>query len=192
MAVWLAVDLAAKYSAWMVRDSDGKVLLEADSRELSATDTVEAIVSVAVEFNPSLILIEDVPYGIGSQAQTKPVTRLQGMLIYKLVTTSKVKGEVYFINPSSWQKFFPGVARGPAADRVESARIHAKRLGYTPPDLVQHHIDALPEGAKVLKKHTNVLAKVMTDYIDAFLMTEFIKMHDGEVTGQPGIQPPFV
>jgi len=189
--IYVTVDLASKQSAWNVRTSGGMHITEGDSLGLSAVETVRRIVGLVGIYNPKILLVEDLPYGISSQAMTKPVTRLQGMLMYG-VYESQWAREFYFINPASWQKFFPGVARGPADERIESARIHAKRLGYEPPDLVAEHLATLPEGKKPLKKHTAPLAKTMTDYIDARLMQEYISMHDGNIAGLSGVQPPNI
>lgn len=96
-----------------------------------------------------------------------------------------------FLNPSTWQKEFPGVARGDAKDRILAAASHAEQRGYLPPDLIADYIATLPEGAKVLKKNTNPLAKVQTDYIDAFLISEWVLSHETpeSIRGLTGVQP---
>lgn len=168
----LTVDLAAKFSAYNVMDSNYEVHREGDSRGKSAFQFVEELVSAVVDFEPDLILVEDVPYGISSQAMVKPVLRLQGILIHALGQIDALDHTI-FVNPSTWQKEYKGVARGPALDRIEAARFHADFMGYQPPNLVAEHIAALPEGKRVLKKDTNPLEKTMTDYIDAFLMARW-------------------
>lgn len=176
----VTVDLAAKYSAVMVRDSGGKVREQWDSNGLSAFKFAAKLGTTVKHWRPNLIVIEDVPYGISSQAQVKPVLRLQGILIAVLHDWI---GIVVFLNPSTWQGMFPGVGRAPtgmkgkAADdyRIEAARQHAERLGYTAPDLVAQYIDSLPEGARALKKHTDPLAKIRTDYVDAYLISEWAR-----------------
>lgn len=187
----LAVDLAAKFSAVNVQDDSGKVYLEFDSSGLSAFQLGRRILEAVEDYKVDLILIEDVPYGISSQAMVKPVLRLQGILITIL---HRYLDRVVFVNPSTWQKTYPGVARGKSEDRVEAARQAALALGYSPPDLVAQHIASLPEGAKVLKKHTNPLAKSMTDYIDAFLMVRwaFTFETQEEFLAQSGVQPVFI
>lgn len=193
------MDLASKFSAAVLRDSTGQVLWQGDSANLSAfrwADTIARIAHGIREKAEELhVLIEDVPYGISSQAMTKPVLRLQGMIIYALGDM-----EFYFINPSTWQKEYEGVARSPkgmskadgAKARIEAARVAAENLGYTPPNLVQAYVESLPEGTKVLKKHTNPLSKNMTDYVDAFLMNDWLMRHEHEYKTLTGVQPPVI
>jgi hypothetical protein len=196
----LTVDLASKFSAVNVRDSQRGVLCEFDSSGKSAFEFAVAIAKAAEEFQPDLILIEDVPYGISSQAMVKPVLRLQGVLLLAL---HRWVSKTLFVNPSTWQKEYPGVARAPKglskaqaeASRIEAARVAAAERGYAPPDLVAAYVASLPDGAKVLKKHTNPLVKQMTDYVDAFLMADWaINLGSFEaVASQPsGVQPVFI
>lgn len=169
----LVVDLAAKFSAGCVMGEDGKVLHEFDSRGKSAFEFTDEIVFNAWRFKVTSVVLEDVPYGISSQAMVKPVLRLQGIIIRALGDKGLLQ-HALFLNPSTWQNTYPGVARGPAKDRVEAARQAALSAGYTPPDLVAQYVASLPEGTKILKKNTNPLEKVMTDYIDAFLMARWV------------------
>lgn len=168
----ITVDLAAKFSAYNVMDSKYKVHREGDSRGKSAFEFVDEIIEAVVKYEPDLILVEDVPYGISSQAMVKPVLRLQGILIHALGQVDALDLTL-FVNPSTWQKEYKGVARGPALERIEAARFHADFMGYQPPNLVAAYIASLPEGKRVLKKDTNPLEKTMTDYIDAFLMARW-------------------
>jgi hypothetical protein len=194
----ITVDLASKFSAVMVRSTWGEVICQFDSSGMTAFEFVDKILAAVLKYKPELILVEDVPYGISSQAQTKPVTRLQGILILAL---RQHLDKVYFLNPSTWQKKYPGVGTAPRtipkkdrdAYRIEAARAHAEGLGYTPPDLVAQYVASLPEGTRVLKKNTNPLAKSMTDYVDAFLMTDWAYgLGLKEVTKQTGVQPVFL
>lgn len=170
---------------------------------LSANRWVKTLANVvwAVSKSPEFeddrtlhILVEDVPYGISNQAMVKPVLRLQGMLIHALEDT-----EFYFINPSTWQKDYPGVARSPkgmtkaegAKARIDAARIEAHSLGYHAPDLVQQWIDEHPD-EKPLKKYTNPLEKAMTDYVDAFLMNDWLQRHVHEYKTLTGVQAPMI
>lgn len=195
----LTVDLASKFSASCVRDGSG-VLREFDSSGKTAFQFALELAKAAEEFQPDLILIEDVPYGISSQAMVKPVLRLQGILLLAL---HRFMDKILFVNPSTWQKEYPGVARAPKglskaqaeAYRIEAARAAAAERGYTPPDLVAAYVASLPEGTKVLKKHTNPLVKQMTDYVDAFLMSDWAyNLGSFEaVARQPsGVQPVFI
>ena len=189
----LTVDLASKMSAACVMgDSasnrsgeNGKVYSEFDSYGKTAFQFARELKVAADTWEVDLIVLEDVPYGISSQAMVKPVLRLQGVLILAL---SQHLDKILFLNPSSWQKYYPGVARGEAKARVEAARQAALSLGYSPPDKVQEYIDSLPEGSKVLKKNTNPLEKVMTDYIDAFLMARWVLSVD-DIRNISGVQP---
>lgn len=200
----LTVDLASKFSAVCVRSTfaahPSGVLCEFDSSGVSAFLFAKKIADAVAEYQPHLILIEDVPYGISSQAMVKPVLRLQGILLLAL---HRHIGKILFVNPSTWQKEFPGVARAPKgltkaqaeASRIEAARVAAEKAGYAPPDLVAQYVASLPEGAKVLKKNTNPLVKQMTDFVDAFLMSEWaISLGSFEaIANQPsGVQPPMI
>lgn len=191
----LTVDLASKFSAVAVRERGCEVHHQFDSAGKSSFKFCAEVGRAAIDYEVELVIIEDVPYGISSQAMTKPVTRLQGVLMACL---NKNLDKTFFLNPSTWQKRFPGVGVAPRgltktqkdAFRIEAARAHAARLGYTPPDLVAEYIASLTEGTKVLKKNTNPLEKSMTDYIDAFLMTDWVFSFDTleEVRGLVGVQ----
>lgn len=185
----LTVDLASKFSAYMVTEPGGQVIVQGDSRDETAFSFV-AVLRQAAD-GCDLVIVEDVPYGISNQSMVKPVLRLQGALLHAF---SDILDTVVFVNPSTWQRKYPGVARGDKADREEAARSHAEDLGYAPPDLVQEHIDGLPEGAKVLKKHTNPLKKAMTDYVDAFLMSDWARSFPSvdDLRAQSGVQPPNI
>lgn len=184
----MTVDLAAKFSAVVVREEGGEVHSQFDSLDKSSFEFVTEILENIVAHDPQYVIVEDVPYGISGQGQVKNILRLQGILIHAL---RDHLDKVLFVTPSTWQNTYRGVARGKPDERVEAARLHALRLGYTPPDLVQEYTDSIPEGKRVLKKHTNPLAKVMTDYIDAFLMSEWAieRNHDFNISG---VQPVFI
>lgn len=195
----VTVDLASKFSAVMVRDSGGQVREQWDSNGLSAFQLATKLGNTIKRWKPEIVIIEDVPYGISSQAQVKPVLRLQGILIAVLHEWLDI---IVFLNPSTWQGAFPGVGRAPkgmkgkAADvyRIEKAREHAERLGYTAPDLVTEYVASLPEGTRVLKKHTDPLEKIMTDYVDAFLMSEWVRSFESydAVRALQGVQAVFI
>lgn len=187
----LTVDLASKFSAVCVMADSGEVYREFDSRGKTSFGFALEIRKALIDYpDTRLVIIEDVPYGISRQAMIKPVLRVQGILIGAL---ARWIDQILFVNPSTWQKTYPGVARGKEADRIEAARVAAAKLGYTPPDLVGDYVDSLPEGAKVLKKHTNPLEKTMTDYIDAFLMARWVlSFTPEELRSQSGVQPVFI
>jgi len=135
------------------------------------------------------ILLEDVPYGIGSQFQTKPVLRLQGILINEL---REFTDRILFVNPSTWQRSYPGVSSGEKASREDAARRAAEELGYTPPPLVEEWTAMCQrENKKVLKKDTNPLAKNETDYIDAYLMGHWA-LQQKDIRSLSGVQPSMI
>lgn len=173
------VDLASKASAGQLRSVDGgEILDQFDSRNKSAFEFAAEIARRARRDDCELTLIEDLPYGITSQAQTKPVTRLQGAV---MAYCHPVLDNVLWVNPSSWMSMFPGVQRAPKGltksqsdkARIEAARQHAEDRGYAPPDLVAEYAASLPPGTKVLAKHTTPLLKTQTDYVSAFLIGEW-------------------
>lgn len=181
MTVILSVDLAAKLSAVVKRGHGGEVLAQFDSRNKNPLAFCAEVAKAAVDSD--LVIVEDVPYGVSSQAMVKPVLRLQGALI-AFLSAHEAASKTLFMSPSVWMAEFPGVQHAPrglnksAADkyRIEQAALHAKDAGYEPPDLVAEYVSSLPEGARVLKKNTNILEKNMTDYVSAFLMSEFTRM----------------
>jgi len=195
--LFLSVDLASKFSAAMLRDSAGEVHWQGDSGGQSPKkwiSTLKNLVWIA-ENKPEFreqelhMLVEDIPYGISNQAMTKPATRLQGMLM------QAIDRDFYFINPSTWQKEYPGVARAPkgmsktegAKYRINAAKTEAQVLGYHAPDLVAKWQLENPT-LKPLKKYTNPLEKQMTDYVDAFLINDWLIRHKDEYTTLTGVQ----
>lgn len=185
----LAVDLAARYSAYSVVDSGGFVVAEGDSSKSSSFEFVDLLVEICRKLSPDIVVVEDVPYGISSQAMIKPVLRLQGVLI-KAFSDAEVSP--WFVNPSTWQSAYPGVSRGKAPDRIEAARVAAEGIGYTPPNLVQEYLDTVPEGKKPLKKFINPAEKIMTDYIDARLMADWTFANYDRFDSLKGVQPVFM
>lgn len=173
----LTVDLASKFSAAMVVDLSGQVLCEFDSIGLTPIEFAEQCAQTALDYEVTEAIYEDVPYGISGQGQTKSPHRFQGVVI-KAMHEVDLLDITFFLNPSTWQNTFEGVARAPkgvtkaegSRARYAAARAHALRLGYEPPSLVQNYIDSLPEGTRVLKKNTDPLAKAETDYIDSYLI----------------------
>ena len=192
------VDLAARFSACMIRTRDGEVHSQFDSRGKTPFEFAAECARWARKPEVELVVIEDVPYGISSQAMVKPVLKYQGIF---LAVMHPVLDKVLFCVPSTWMKAFPGTQRAPKGlsksesdkYRIEQARQHAEELGYQPPDLVQEYISSLPEGTKVLKKHTDPLEKSMTDYVSAFLMNEFVRRHTAEeFRALQGVSPAYI
>lgn len=190
------MDLASKYSAWQVRDGR-EVLAEGDSGPLSAFDFCKKIRAVADEYQPDVIVVEHVPpmvkFGLES------IFRLQGVL---MAYCHPWLDRMLFLMPQTWQKTFPGVGVAPReipkaqrdAYRAERAREHAAARGYHPPDLVAAYVASLPPGARVLARDIKPLAKAMTDYVDAFLIGEWVQAVGSidELRKLQGVQPPSI
>jgi hypothetical protein len=195
----LTVDLASKFSAAMVVDLSGQVLCEFDSVGLSASDFADQCAQVALDYEVTEAIFEDVPYGITGQGQVKAPFRYQGVLI-KAFIDADILDKMYFLNPSTWQNTFDGVARAPKgmskADgtraRYAAAREHALSRGYEPPALVQNYIDSLPEGTRVLKKNTDPLTKSETDYIDAYLIAVWANTFETSEELRAAMQEPTI
>lgn len=195
MTVLLSVDLAAKFSAVIQRGAGGEVTHQFDSRNKSALAFCKEIAEASV--SSDIVVVEDVPYGVSNQSMVKPVLRLQGALCAYL-TARGTLDRTLFMGPSTWMKDFPGTQHATTKglsksasdqERIDTARFHAERLGYSPPDLVadweQH---CAVEGKKVLKKDTNPLTKSMTDYVSAFLMSEYSRPFTfAELLAMPGV-----
>lgn len=179
----LCVDLAAKFSAAMVVDGS-EVLTQFDSRGLSAFDLWKKIRHVADEYEVDFIGVEDVP--IAAKWQVERAFRLQGI---GFAICWPYLERLILIQPNAWQKHWPGTGSVPKAVkaelpkskwdawREENMRLAALSLGYEPPDLVGQFAAAkrLAEGEKVriLVKDTKILAKSMTDYVAARLISDF-------------------
>lgn len=195
----LAVDLARKFSAAMVVDLSGRVHCEFDSLGITPIEFAEQCAQTALDYEVTEAIYEDVPYGISGQGQTKGIFRYQGVIIDEMAKVDLLD-LTWFLNPSTWQNTFEGVARAPKgmtkADgeraRYAAARGHALALGYEPPPLIQNYIDSLPEGTRVLKKHTDPLAKSETDYIDARLIAAWAYSFEDPEELHAKMQPPLI
>lgn len=166
---YLAVDLASKFSAAVILDRKGRVLCEFDSWKYSQIEFAELCANTAVAYDVKVALVEDLPYGLSMQAQTKPVTRLQGILI-KAFHDLEMLDKLYFVNPVEWQKTFDGVYKGGAA----GARAAAERLGFSQRHPIEMYADSIPPLGKAhAKARASVranLKKASTDYDDAYLI----------------------
>lgn len=180
------VDLASKFSAGILRDRGGQVLGQFDSRDMTPFQFAALIGRNARE--AEFTLVEGLPYRIERQAMILPPARFQGLI---MMCCHKSLDDLRFIDPARWMRGFDGVyslpkeeAKGMTKLEIQRKREanmlqHAKNHGYEPPDLVQEYIDANP-GKKILKKDTNPLAKNMTDYVAAFLISQFAISHTKE------------
>lgn len=186
------VDLASKFGA-SVSQTGGQIDSEFSTADMSPYDVARQVAASAHEAHWTLI--EDVPYGIKGQFQTKAVTRLQGMIIFALLDAGVDLSKVAFVNPSTWQRNYPGVASGEKTAREAAARRAAAERGYTPPPLVDNWIEVCEaEGKRVLKKDTNPLAKSETDFIDAFLIGDWASKFDSfsDILELSGVQPVMI
>lgn len=186
---YLAVDLASKFSAGVVLNNTGKVLCEFDSWKYSQIEFAEHCSQIALDYNAELSMFEDLPYGLSKQAQTKPVTRLQGFVI-KAFHDESILNTLYFINPVEWQKKFEGVLRG----GPEGARAAADKLGFQQRFPIDMYADDIPPlGKEHAKKRAAIranLKKASTDYDDAFLIGIYtiLEHKEGTLFDHKGVQ----
>lgn len=192
-----AVDFATRFSAVILRDRNGEVHGQFDSRDMSPFAFVAKIARTAKECE--LTVIEDVPKG--SMHQTDRTYRYQGVL---MMACNQTLDNLFFLDPARWMWAFDGVkALGKAeakgmtkpqilAKRNENMLAHAVRLGYSPPNLVQEWVDANPD-KKLYATNRNALLKSMTDYVAAFLISEFvISMPREELVVLQGVDPAYI
>lgn len=172
------VDLAAKFSAGMLRNTSGEILDQFDSRDVTIFQFVAGIARTARRDDCELTLIEDVPRNRNyTQGQVKAVFQIQGAI---MLACWPVLDRVLWIDPARWMGMFPGVQRAPKgltktqADnaRIAAAAQHAASRGYIPPDLVQEYRDA-HAGQKILARDLAPLVKSRSDYASAYLMSEW-------------------
>lgn len=178
----LSVDLAAKFSAGIVRGDGGEIHLQFDTLHRSPSEVAHLIAETAALFEVSHVFLEDVPYGISKQFMVKPVLRLQGHIIQALGDAEQPSP--LFVAPATWQRAM-GVWRASPAD---TAAVAAER-GYTPPDLLEIHSDALPAKGPERTKIRTLLKKSATDYVDAFLLSEWaLSVVGTDLTSIQGVQ----
>lgn len=188
----LAVDLAARFSAGIVLDDDREVRLQFDSWRRDAFGTSEMVAELARVFDPDVIVIEDVPYGISQQFMIKPVLRHQGILIAALWRCGFAERTV-FVAPATWQRamgVFPP-RKSTEKQKVALAAEAALGLGYTPPDLFETHAREIPAKGPERTKIRTLLHKATTDYVDAYLIARWadVMLAEGPLTDVQGVQP---
>ena len=170
----LTVDLAAKFSAGIVRSRDGQVHCEFDTLNRTPREAAKMIADMGLLFGCDLIVIEDVPFGISSQFMVKPVLRLQGRVIQAIEDAGLPAP--WFVAPATWQRamgVFKKRGTKPAEQKAITAAVAAS-FGYYPPDLLEVHAAEIPEKGPERTKIRALLNKSSTDYIDAFLMSQWV------------------
>ena len=188
------VDLASLKSAVICRGEGGEVLHQYDSLEKSHFAFAAEIARTALDPECEATFLEDVPHGIKSLYQVKPVVKLQGAIA---MASWKTIDRLYMVDPSWWMRSFPGVQRVPKEIargmtksqtdkwRIAKAEEYAQELGYEAPDLFARWVERHPD-IKPLKKNTGDLDKSRTDYVSAFLMGQALSayhLHDFPIQG---------
>lgn len=171
----LTVDLASKFSAAIVRGTDGQIHCEVDSLNRDPREFAKMLADLGRLYEVRYIIVEDVPYGISQQFMVKPVLRLQGRVIQAFEDAGLPSP--LFVAPATWQRamgVFKKRGTKPAEQAAITAAVAAER-GYTPPDLLQVHAAEIPEKGPERTKIRSLLKKSSTDYVDAFLISEWAR-----------------
>lgn len=167
---FLGVDLASRCSAYVLLGSGGQVLEQGDSFSCSEEAFVKAISYAA--FPDVLVVAEDLPHRIPFRVSVKEVLRLQGRLIHEFESESCLDNLVW-LSPAVWQQSYDGVWR----QGEKGAREAAEALGYSPPNLLDC-AERFPYKELKGKERTKVRGtakKLMTDYVDAYLIAEWAR-----------------
>ncbi len=153
----LAVDLAAKYSAACLMDDTYRVLKEFDSWQMTEDAFVYRLAAFWMQADPpEVMVVEELPHGLGYSGVIKTVCRLQGRIVQAMHDT--IEGDwnnIVFAAPAAWRTHF-GLKRGTG---VEAVFDMSARLGYQPPDLRER---AKGNGGRTRAQ------KVASDYCSAF------------------------
>lgn len=182
------MDLASKFSAGMVVDQDSQVLCEFDSWKINQLQLVDVCIALAKKWEVDMVMVEDLPYGLSKQFQTKPATRLQGMFI-KEFHNHDLLDKLYFVNPSTWQHELKVFKAG-----KDAARLKAEELGFEQRLPIEKYADLIPplgkEHAKARAAVRSQLKKASTDYDDAFLIGHWTiqKLKEGTLETYKGVQ----
>lgn len=161
-----AVDLAHRFSAWVIQDAMGEVLLENDSWGKTQDEIVSEISELCLWPSLEVLIIEDLPFKLPSTTLTKAVYRLQGRIIDRICLLGR-QDLMLFLPPAPWQRHFSGVWKG----GITGAKLAAGEYGYYQPDLIAQREHLLPlKGDPSRTKLRTSLKKVESDYVDAFLM----------------------
>lgn len=180
------VDLAYLQSAIICRDEVGQIVHQSDSLNRTHFNFAAEIARTALDPECEATFFEDVPHGIKSLYQVKPVLKFQGAII---LACHKTLDTLFSVNPATWMNNFPGVQRVPKEIargmtktqtdkwRIAKAEEYAANLGYMAPDLEAKWIEEHPD-LKPLQKYLSPLRKSKTDYVSAFLMSEFLSAYN--------------
>lgn len=158
------VDLAARFSAAVQLDPYGKVIRQWDSTACKNED--EFLTQVAM--SSGLIMVEDLPQGLSRfDSIMKHVARMQGILIEKMSPSNLHR--LIFVPPGVWQRHYPALFRQKPAVYAQFA---LDNYAYVPPDVMAQHLarGLIPEHGPERQKARNAAKKIMTDYVDAFLI----------------------
>jgi hypothetical protein len=167
----LAIDLAAKYSAVCEMDEDYSVAREFDSWQRTEEQFLFACAQDWYLFDggpairPEIMVVEDLPHGLGYTQTVKAVCRLQGRLAQ--VMHDSYHGDytdMLFVAPRAWRGHYgEDLKRGTGAAAVVPV---AAKFGYRP------HIAGLMQRAKGNGGKTRA-DKVATDYCSAYLIARW-------------------
>jgi hypothetical protein len=156
----LAVDLAAKFSAFCVMPSSGEVLHEEDSFGRSEEAFLDAITANYETNNAEVLVVEDLPHGLSYTKTVKAVCRLQGRIVQQFYDGGSWQ-PILFVAPAAWRAHYDGMQRGTGPEAVFDA---STVLGYYPPDITAR---AKGNGGPSRAR------KVASDYCSAFLIARW-------------------
>lgn len=169
----VAIDLAAKYSAGVVINQNGKMIEQWDSLGWTHCQVVEQLLysyMVVLDGMP-MAVVEDLPprWGAVTDRNTKTVLQLQGRILHEFDKAGYLSS-LWFVVPSLWQREM-GVYRV----TPEEAEAVAAGLGYAPPDLLlQRELERGTRGQATAIKEAD---KQRTDYVAAFLLASWAQQH---------------
>lgn len=168
----LTVDLASRNWAACLGE-EGKIRRQFCTRDFPKED--DAVLAITHLFRPesklmpTWLIIEDVPFAVGSFESAKDAWRLQGRLIERM----KVYGQqekLLFIQPMEWQKHHKVVRQGDEG----YALCAREKFNYLPPNLI---ITCASDFTSLHgKERANVRGqykKLMTDFVAAFLIYQW-------------------
>jgi hypothetical protein len=131
---------------------------------------------------PDVLLIEDVPHQMRFDTVTKAVVRMQGRVIHRM-DELRVVDKILFVPPALWQRGFTslGYSDGKELWRARSevyAAFAERHFGYEPPNLLELHKSEYEElHHEARAKLRAPLKKLMTDFVDAFLIAKFFELY---------------